>query len=127
MHQHVCNSKLLYFIIKLRKMVKCLKKHNLLIFLRGERIVAKQILIKYKRWNLGCYNNVVNYSSHQEATIHRCSNHTWSSIRWKFIPLSLSESVEQWYTDIVKSVNGDWGKLRDNFCNSFSLVESMVQ
>jgi hypothetical protein len=24
MHQHVCNSKLLYFIIYLRKMVKCL-------------------------------------------------------------------------------------------------------
>jgi hypothetical protein len=34
MHRHVCNNKLLYFIIKLRKMVKCLEKHNLLIFLK---------------------------------------------------------------------------------------------
>jgi hypothetical protein len=25
-------------------------------------------------------HNVVNHSSHQEATIHRSSNHTWSSI-----------------------------------------------
>jgi hypothetical protein len=33
MHRHVCNNKLLYFIIKLRKMVKCLEKQNLLIFL----------------------------------------------------------------------------------------------
>jgi hypothetical protein len=57
MHQHVCNSKLLYFIIKLREMVKCLEKHNLLIFLKRERIVAKQILIKFKRWNLGCYKS----------------------------------------------------------------------
>jgi hypothetical protein len=55
MHQHVCNSKLLYFVIKLRKMIKCLEKHNLLIFLKRERIVAKKILIKHKRWNLGCY------------------------------------------------------------------------
>jgi hypothetical protein len=42
-------------------------------------------------------------------------------------PLSLSERMEQWYTDLVKSVNGDWGKLWDNFCNSFSLVETTVQ
>jgi hypothetical protein len=33
------------------------------------------------------------------------------SIRWKLFPLSLSERMEQWYTDLVKSVNGDWGKL----------------
>jgi hypothetical protein len=26
-------------------------------------------------------NNVVSHSSHKEATIHRCSNHTWSSMR----------------------------------------------
>jgi hypothetical protein len=51
MHRHVCNIKLLYFIVKLRKMVKCLEKHNLLIFLKRERIVAKQIFIKLKRWN----------------------------------------------------------------------------
>jgi hypothetical protein len=52
---------------------------------------------------------------------------TQESIRWKLFPLSLSERAEQWYTDTVKSVNGDWGKLRDNFCNSFSLVERTVQ
>jgi hypothetical protein len=49
------------------------------------------------------------------------------SIRWKLFPLSLLEREEQWYTDTVKSVYGDWGKLRDNFCNSFSLVERTVQ
>jgi hypothetical protein len=37
-------------------MIKCLEKHNLLIFLKRERIVAKQIFIKHKRWNLGCYS-----------------------------------------------------------------------
>jgi hypothetical protein len=51
---------------------------------------------------------------------------TQESIRWKLFPLSLPERAKQWYTDVVKSVNGDWGKLRDNFCNSFSLVERMV-
>jgi hypothetical protein len=52
---------------------------------------------------------------------------TQESIWWKLFPLSLSERAEQWYTDTIKSVNGDWGKLRDNFCNSFSLVERTVQ
>jgi hypothetical protein len=40
----------------------------------------------------------------------------------ELFPLSLSERVEQWYTDTIKSVNGDLGKLRDNSCNSFSLL-----
>jgi hypothetical protein len=62
MHQHVCNRELLYFIIKLRKTIKCLEKHNLLIFLKLERIVAKQILIKHKRWKLGCYSWMLNHS-----------------------------------------------------------------
>jgi hypothetical protein len=52
---------------------------------------------------------------------------TQESIRWKLFPLSLLERVEQWYTDTIKSVKGDWGKLRDNFCNSFSLMERTVQ
>jgi hypothetical protein len=52
---------------------------------------------------------------------------TQESIRWQLFPLSLSERVEQWYTNTIKSVNGDCGKLRDNFCNSFSLVERTVQ
>jgi hypothetical protein len=38
MHQHVCNSKLLYFIILInKKMIKCLEKHKHLIFLKRER------------------------------------------------------------------------------------------
>jgi hypothetical protein len=46
-----------HYLIK--KIIKCLEKHNLLIFLRRERIVAKQILIKLKKWNLGCYNGAL--------------------------------------------------------------------
>jgi hypothetical protein len=63
-HQHVCNRKFLYFIIKLTKLIEWLEKHNLLIFLKRERIVAKQILIKHKRWNLGCYIALHSRRSH---------------------------------------------------------------
>jgi hypothetical protein len=52
---------------------------------------------------------------------------THESIRWKLFPLSLLERAEQWYTDTINSVNGDWGKLRYIVCNSFSFVERMVQ
>jgi hypothetical protein len=52
---------------------------------------------------------------------------THESIRWKLLPLSLLERVEQWYADTINSVNDDWGKLRDIFCNSFFLMERTVQ
>jgi hypothetical protein len=42
-------------------MIKCLIEHNTLIFLRRERNVAKQVLIKIKQWNLGCYRDIAHY------------------------------------------------------------------
>ena len=42
------------------------------------------------------------------------------TLRWKVFPFSLVEKVEQWYTHNVRSVNGDWEELRDDFCLSFS-------
>jgi hypothetical protein len=44
-------------------MIECLEKHDLLIFLKRERIVAKQILIKHKRWNLGCYSRPFRFAA----------------------------------------------------------------
>ena len=35
-------------------------------------------------------------------------------------PFSLVEKAEQWYTHNVRSANGDWEELRDDFCLSFS-------
>jgi hypothetical protein len=48
MLQHVCNSKLLYFIILINKMIKCLEKHKHLIFLKQERRLLSKFLIKHK-------------------------------------------------------------------------------
>jgi hypothetical protein len=48
MLQHVCNSKLLYFIILINKMIKCLEKHKHLIFLKQERLLLSKFLIKHK-------------------------------------------------------------------------------
>jgi hypothetical protein len=36
-------------------MIKCLEKHNLLIFLKREQMLLSKILIKFKSGNLGCY------------------------------------------------------------------------
>ena len=41
-------------------------------------------------------------------------------MRWKLFPFSLIERAEQRYTHNVGNVNGDWGKLRDDFYHSFS-------
>jgi hypothetical protein len=40
-------------------------------------------------------HNVVNHSSHKEATIHRSSNHTWSS--QLFFLLHLEVSRQNWF------------------------------
>ena len=39
---------------------------------------------------------------------------------WKLFPFSLVEKAEQWYTHNVRSADGDWEELRDDFCLSFS-------
>jgi hypothetical protein len=41
---------------------------------------------------------------------------TQETLRWKLFPFSLVEKVEQWYTHNMRSMNGDWEKLRDDFC-----------
>jgi hypothetical protein len=50
----------------IKKMIECLEKHNLLIFLKRKRIVTKQILMKHKRWNLGCYR----FLCHTHQLVH---------------------------------------------------------
>ena len=42
------------------------------------------------------------------------------TLRWKLFPFSLVEKAEQWYTHNVRSADGDWEELRDDFCLSFS-------
>jgi hypothetical protein len=40
---------------------------------------------------------------------------TQETLRWKMFPFSLTERVEQWYTHNVGNMNGNWGRLRDDF------------
>jgi hypothetical protein len=45
---------------------------------------------------------------------------TQETLRWKLFPFSLTMRAEQWYIHNMENVNADWGKLRDDFCHSFS-------
>ena len=47
---------------------------------------------------------------------------TQETLRWKLFPFSLVDRAEQWYTHTAEHVN-NWGELRENFCDSFSLYE----
>ena len=47
---------------------------------------------------------------------------THETLRWKLFPFSLVDRAEQWYTHTAEHVN-NWGELRENFCDSFSLYE----
>ena len=50
---------------------------------------------------------------------------THEALRWKLFPFSLIERAEQWYTRMIGYMSGDWEEIRDDFCYSFSLTESI--
>ena len=41
------------------------------------------------------------------------------TIKWKLFPFSLLGRAKKWYAHTVGGVNGNWDKLRDNFCLTF--------
>jgi hypothetical protein len=51
---------------------------------------------------------------------------TQKTMRWKLFPFSLVEKAEQWYTHDLRSVNGDWEELRDDFCHLFSSLSHIA-
>jgi len=48
------------------------------------------------------------------------------TLRWKLFPFSLVEKAEQWYTHNMRSLNGDWEELRDDFWLSFSSLSHLL-
>jgi hypothetical protein len=51
---------------------------------------------------------------------------TQKTLRWKLFPFSIKEKAEQWYTHNVRSVNGDWEKLRVDFYHSLSSLSHIA-
>ena len=47
------------------------------------------------------------------------SGMTQETLKWKLFPFSLIEKVEQWYTHVIGSTNGDWEELKEKFCLAF--------
>jgi hypothetical protein len=58
-------------------MIKCLEANNILIFLKRNRNVAKQILIKIKKWNLGCYTHRERERTRPQGRTVRCGSCRW--------------------------------------------------
>ena len=51
---------------------------------------------------------------------------THETLKWKLFPFSLSKRVKQWYAHTVRSVNGDWDELRDEFCLAFFPISRII-
>jgi hypothetical protein len=47
---------------------------------------------------------------------------THRTLKWKLFPFSLIQLGKEWYTRIIRSMNGDWKELRDRFCLTFFLL-----
>ena len=41
------------------------------------------------------------------------------TIKWKLFPFSLVERAKHWYLHNISRMNGNWDRLRDNFCLAF--------
>jgi hypothetical protein len=52
--------------------------------------------------------------------------HDTKNLEVEVVPFLSHGEVEQWYTHNVRSVNGDWEELRDDFCHSFSSLSHIA-